>query len=150
MKHGKRIISLCCAIIAILSVLTVSAFANNHTDEGFAFWIYPPSLSLLGSRAKTDTTPVYLYITSSTSDKVWVSTVGCTESLDNFVNLTCVNGAIKNHVTCYVGTKYSVHSFIYEYGYSYASLEFESADDSIVYLAGVWSPDSVGTYTYAT
>lgn len=150
MKNGKRIISLCCAIIAILSVLAVSAFASNYTDEGFAFTVYTDVVKLLDWREKTDTTPIYLYIKTGTTSPIRVSALGAIESSDVMTDLTCVHGAYAAYVTCSVGVKYSVHSFVYECGYDLASLQFWNPYSTSNYITGVWSPDSVGTYTYAT
>lgn len=124
MKSIKRIVAVVLVVLSMMSVMAVYASAANTTDTSGSvsisgsYWVNTPY------RLKENTSASYLYITSAPSSRVRVRAMGY--SGGSYTNLTAVNGSIVSYVTCSVGVKYSVHSYIKEYGYSYAALSFQN------------------------
>ena len=151
----RRIISLL-VVVALISTFAVSAFAaepncqdTDITNISLSFTTFSAPID---SRAKTDTSPVYLHILDSgySSVSVSVQTLGTKynyPSSSNVTNLTYSNGAIVNQVHCIEGWQYSIHSLIYESNFRLASLRFRAGMTIGQTLwHAVWSPDSVGSY----
>lgn len=55
-----------------------------------------------------------------------------------------------SYVTCHNGNKYSIHSFINEDGYRWATLSFSCPNLFGETMSGEWSPDSANSYKDAT
>lgn len=154
MRKGKHFIALICTLVLIVSVMAVTASAeNNHGDTYFDFDVYGSIPCSIEPRAKTDTTSLYVNVQTGNSRSIRVQAEGVASDYSEFVNLTCVQGVLVDYVTCSIGTgyayKYNIHSWIYENGYRMADLSFISTS-GFNHITGVWSPDSVGTYNYAT
>lgn len=153
MKNKKRFVSIFLCLIAVLSAMSVTAFASNWTDSSFTNFSITDSgnnlMHFLPGRAKEDNTASYLYITNSTNryTLVWVYGGENPNSTDRLEWDMCYSpdSDVYGYVICQRGTKYSIYSDVYTQGYTYATLRFESiyGGDS---LTGVWSPDSRGTY----
>jgi len=152
MSKGKRLLAVVLAVAAIISVMAVTAFANNQDAEFTRFtlnsreWYY-----LLDAREKEDSSPVYLNLENSSVSSVRVRAYGRPVHDyvgGNSVNLTFYDGAVRSYVTCVRGTKYSISSLIYERGYPWATLGFWSTTNG-AWVTGEWSADSVGSYTVA-
>jgi len=65
-------------------------------------------------------------------------------------NCTVSGGTRVNYVTCHNGNKYSIHSFINEDGYRWATLSFSCPNLFGETMSGEWSPDSANSYKDAT
>lgn len=156
MKNSKRIISLLLVIAAILSVTTITAFAaENNNHEDIDIWPIPLSINWFTyargtAGQKKDTSPVYLHVEDGNRAAVKVSARGCDSDGNNGVNWTYSNGKVVDFVTCTIGEQYLIQSLISEKGYSYAVLWFKSTNVLGDSISGVWSPDSVGSYQYAS
>ncbi len=154
MRKGKQLIAMICILVLIVSAMAVTASAeNNHHDAFFEFDVLSNIPYGIEPRYKTDTTPLYVNVQTGSERAIYVRAEGVTSNYSKFENLTCVNGTLVDHVTCSIGIgsayKYSIHSWIYEHGYSMATLSFISTV-GYGHITGVWSPDSQGTYNYAT
>lgn len=156
MKKLKRALFLLLAISVIVSSAAFSVFASNTTDYGiYDFEVPFQSYSIpLYPREKEDATPIYLYITSAKYSYSGIATqaLAYTSRTSSYNStLTVSNGVCVQYVTCIPYVQHSIHSDIYEEGYSYASLRFFTGGiSSGEVISGVWSPDSTRTYTSAT
>ena len=157
MEKHKRFLFLILAVTTLVTAMIATASASNYTDrEIVSFHIpYYRYSTPLDPRDKEDSSPVYLYITdlSYSNYNILVQALGCTSKTGSysFENLTVSNGAMAQYVACREGVQYSIHSDIYEEGYAYASLRFQDRGESSGNtITGLWSPDSIGTYTSAT
>lgn len=150
MKTGKRILALVLTVVMMMSVLVVGASAANTSDTTITnfslswFWF-----SEINARDKQDSSPVYLYYNTGKRTTVQVKAIGCDDDHAD-QNLTLSNGTIADYVTCAKGVKYSIHTMIFEKGYSQAKLAFKSPNVFGDTITGKWSPDSQYTYTSAT
>ncbi len=146
----RKILVTVMAVIMVLGLFSSIASASNNVDEYFAFQVNANGYTTTTNvRSKTDTSPLYLlFYTIQNHNSAYVRTVAGA----NGTNLTQdPQGYMLNHVTCSVGVQYSIHSTIYESGYSTAQLAFASRNYlNSEYMTGVWSPDSVGRYVDAT
>lgn len=153
MRKRKHFIALICILALAVSAMAVTASAeNNHHDTDFAFDVLSNIPYGIEPRDKTDTTALYVNVQTGSEREIHVRAEGVTSDYF-FENLTCVQGRLVDYVTCSIGYgseyKYNIHSWIYEHGYRMASLSFISTV-GYGHVTGVWSPDSMGTYNYAT
>ena len=149
MRNTKRILALVLTVITLVSVVAVTAFASTE-DRPLSFVAKSTVYRLVDYSRKEDSSPVYLLATSGPSPLL-VKTYGCTASNPSGgENLTVARGIEVDHVTCYVGTDYSIHSDIYEEGYGYAALYIKSGSGDQGRVVGEWSPDSWLTHVDAT
>lgn len=163
MKHLKGIVSLTLALMLTVSTM-IPAMASNSGDTyitGFVvpyatyFKVYP------NARNKDDYSSMYLKITESVFYNVLVQArgIGLNEyELNGATELNTSNQTLNSslygvtYVTCSRGINYSIHNTIKESGYGYATFAFRSPSNGggRERLSGVWSPDSVGSYTDAS
>lgn len=152
MKIRKGIVSLALATAMALSVNGM-AFAANTGDQEFDFSVNAVNYNkTTEKRNKDNKTPVYLYITDlADNSSVYVRAMGVAGSTSKNLTENGTSGDLTDHVTCKMGTTYSIHSQIKEQGYGYAKLAFKSKNLTFPEnVKGKWSPDSTRTYTHAT
>lgn len=162
-NNRKHINSQRMSFMLMIAVLLVSALcatveaANTKDDDITAF-----SATVIGyhamdnsyARDKTDYSPVYLYITSSTKNSVRVRALGATTKLGSYSNYTWANGAATSYVTCSKNVPYKIHSVILEraeaagYSKAWAKLSFHSPYITTNYIYGKWSPDCTNNSSY--
>jgi len=140
--------------MVMASLLAVPASATSE-DTNFSFSVsalgYTEMNSNLYARPKDNTTPLYMCYDTGTNSSVSVQAKGCTTKAGSYVNATYANGSRVDYVTCNINTQYLISSLIKESGYSYAKLAFKSNNAVLPeIIGGEWSPDSVGSYQYAT
>ena len=71
MKYVKRALSLVLAVLVVMSVMVIPAFAANTSDEDFWYYTAPASsYNRITGRQKTDTTPVYVCVSESANNIV--------------------------------------------------------------------------------
>ena len=149
MKTRRRVLAVISAVVMILSMMTIGASAS-HIDTSFEnFDVSFFGYSELTPRDKENNTTTYLYYTTGTRTTVKVRVIGCSDNLED-TNVTYSNGQPADYVTCAKGVKYSIHNRVYEDGFTQAKLGFKSPNLFGDTITGVWSPDSLYTYTSAT
>ncbi len=150
MNQVKRILTIIAAVMIITSAMVISVIAANTTDTDFWYHVATTSsFPRITGRAKTDTSPVYVYVDQSTYSFVRVRAYGQVTSsttTTNCQNCTYHGGAIVPYVRCNRDVGYSVSSMIHEYGWTYASLGFQSAGVNSDTVTGWWSADSSQTH----
>lgn len=141
-KTFKKITASIMAVTTLaVSIVGMSANAANTTDNPINnFYVRPGTGGwerLYDNDYKSNTTPVYLYVTTSTRD-FRVQTLGVNSS--GAYNCTYSG----NSVYCEKNKEYLIHNYIKENGYLDADLQFYSTSYyNPDYLTGNWSPDSV-------
>ena len=162
MKKVKRILALLLAAAALVSLMTVIAYAANTMDSEFLIGVAGHGNYIeLPARQKENSTAVYFYTKTASgvnnlqrSNTFHVTVWGYSnETLTNSANFTIVDGRIVPYVTCRVGTKYSISTTAYHAGYPYVALKIDNGNPDITnttVVSGVWSPDSTKEYTPAT
>lgn len=93
------------------------------------------------SRAKENTTPLFIWPTEKTFDMCYVYGEGLNPTWGTWVDYT-VNG----HGAIYTTQAYSLKTNIYEYGCRSARITAWQCSQP-GYMAGWWSPDSTREYT---
>lgn len=154
---GTKIWCIVTMLIVITSFCLAPALASNTEDTKIT------SLSVTGlgyqvysaSRDKQDSSAMYLWITSLSSNSyIRVKALGTNSpsaSTTNTTNCTCSQyGDNYNYVTCYEDVDYSVHSKVYEWGYTYATYGFENPFINATSVTAWWSPDSWNVHVHAT
>lgn len=154
MKNSKRFLALVLMVVMMFSVMAIGASAAdpNIKDTSFSFTVTGSAYTSTTVRAKNDTSTVYLFLNdSSTYIHCYAQACGSTTYTSGLYNKTLVNAERVTNVVCRRGVQYSIHSDIYEEGYRYAALRFKQlVTPNSGTVAGVWSPDSSGSYTDAT
>ena len=153
-KARKKIASFLVATALLCPMCVASVSAANTTDTAWSMTSSTTDFKFLGaSRTKTNSSAVYFkMITSVTSNKVDVKVLG-TDSQpvtgwSQLHNCTVKNGIARNYAKYTKGVNYSLHSTVYESGYTYVTLAMTTAKDEKI--AGVWSADSANTWNEAT
>ena len=123
-----------------------AAYAANTSDTEYEFYI-TATYRRTEAREKTNTTKVYTCYDQGPAQlafQVWASNGGSS---------TGTNATTGKRQTAYVrkGVQSSITNKVKEWGYSYAYLKVNSADESGVGSTahGVWSPDSTQVYNVA-
>lgn len=151
MKYMKRALSLVLAVLVVMSVMVIPAFAANTSDVDFWYYNAPTSsYNRITGRQKTDTTAVYVCVSESANNIVRTRAYGQNSAGTSYQNCTLSNGSIVDYVYCYEDVDHSIRTMINEYGWGYASLGFRSTSSAADTVSGWWSPDSSRTYTIAT
>lgn len=147
----KRAIGIAFLVICT-AVMGVCGFARDATDSYFYnFAIVPRKTTILNQpyRAKDTSTSVYLYLTGAENnrfDSVYVRVYG---TGDNDCTLTA-NGK-SGKVTCNLYTEYEIYNNVYEKGYRFANIGFESKNYlESQKITGRWSPDCIGNFPVAS
>lgn len=129
-------------LLCLFSGLSTLSWASNSTDT--TFWVNnatPYSYYAVPERAKTDTSPVYVYVIElANNGTLWVQGQRKTPG-GSWIG----NNVESNFADMYRGGHYSLHTLIYENGGRVARLLLYSTKSG--YIEGKWSPDSVGSYT---
>ena len=143
-------------LLIALSIVatTVPTFANS-SDTMCSIDVTTAFTKKTQVRLKDSNSGCYLNIQTAPTTYSYVQAQGCVGGNTNStrVNQTYVLGktGIPLYVTCRVNVNYNIHNLIYENGYKYAALDFQTTQPGrLVY---VWSPDiaSGGSlYTNAT
>ena len=126
---------------------SVDTYIEDFSVSNGSFSVYPDA------REKSDSSAMYLYITSlSSSTYVRVQARGMDypdwtyydATLSNTSNETCrADGTSVYYVVCYGGIDYSVHSYIFEHGFEGATFAFQTPYGGMtINVDAVWSPDS--------
>ena len=136
----KKLVAMCMAAMMALGA-TAPAYAANTSDTEYEFYI-TATYKRTEAREKTNTTKVYTCYDQGPSQlafQVWGS---------NGRSSTGTNATTGSKVYINRGVKTSITNMVKEWGYSYAYLRVNSADESGVGLVahGVWSPDSTRNY----
>ena len=137
-------ISLALALGVIASgVSTIPAYAANIKDKEFNFRVGYDSTTQAGEtteRAKEDSSSVY--IKPSNYRDLCIKTFGYRNG--------SWNNDTKNGYAIVTKGEWLIHNYIYERGSRSAKLNITTATPGTSGIAtGVWSPDSVGSYTVA-
>ncbi len=151
----KRFTGLVLAV-GIVGACILGVQASNYTNSTLTSFEISSSVftPLPYARNKTDDSSLYLNITDMNYTYALVQARGANVAygitLSNTTNETysLTKGSCE-YVTCWKNHEYSVHSLIYEDNYSYATLAFHAGYAANDHVTGVWSPDSIGTYTDA-
>ncbi len=148
--HKHRILTFF-VVILLVTFIIPTAFAANTKDSEFTSPISGTLVRYIDrSRAKQDSTPVYLCVNHFANDEfIWVRAVGShdTSAPLRGDSLTLSHGINVDRVVCRVGINYSIHTEIYEKGFEYANLGFTRFYNSgSTTFSGTWSPDSYGSY----
>lgn len=105
---------------------------------------------VLTPRTKDDSSAVYFYYRDGKRDHIRARALGGSAQNGSMNNCTVSGGTRVNYVTCHNGNKYSIHSFINEDGYRWATLSFSCPNLFGETMSGEWSPDSANSYKDAT
>ncbi|HBT65680.1 MAG TPA: hypothetical protein DEB10_13570 [Ruminococcaceae bacterium] len=140
MKIKKMAIVLS-AIMALSTLGGLSTSANNSTDTVYSFttistgWIY-----FTETRAKEDASGSYAYYVQ-----------GATQPNGTYFSIWSggTNYTRNETATLYVGQKRRIAQFVYENGKRNCYLGVSPRDYNSSKIAGLWSPDSVGSDPYA-
>lgn len=139
----KKLVAMCMAAMMALGA-AAPAYAANTSDTEYEFYI-TATYQRTAARKKTDTTKVYTCYDQGPAQlafQAWASNGGSS---------TGTNATTGDRKTAYVrrGVQSSITNKVKEWGYSYAYLKVNSADESGVGSTahGVWSPDSSRVYT---
>lgn len=151
MSKRRRIYALILTIIALMSVMVVTASAANTTDVTETRTVYGSFQTASTYRDKTNSTAVYLKIKNCEDDHLYVRVWGCNSNGTRIDNLTMAGSVVEN-VVCRTGVNYSVHNKVYESNYRVVRLTFQRLDPAAsgVSTTYVWSADSSGSYNSAT
>lgn len=151
MKNTKRILAIALTIVTLVAVMAVGASAANTTNKNFRAAADGKTFTYITAERKEDSSTVFLYLNDVPNTHIYVQACGCNSSGSGRKNLTLVNGAVVTSVVCRERLDYSIHTDIYEFDYSYATLGFKLLiPDTTGVADGYWSPDSSGTYFEAT
>lgn len=157
-------------LVLMLSIMVTTAFAAEtvvpYTSDDHYFFKEAPisySFAQTDTASKDNSTPAWLRIDSMTNETmVRVRIVGskrvnhaCSTSEYNFGEgySTCsyctrctTKGSWVPYVRCVKGTNYAISSIVYEAGYPYSSIGFQSTSlANTQEVSGFWSADSTGT-----
>lgn len=139
----KKLVAMCMAAMMAFGA-AAPAYAANTSDTEYEFYI-TATYRRTEAREKTNTTKVYTCYDQGPAQlafQVWASNGGSS---------TGTNATTGKRQTAYVrkGVQSSITNKVKEWGYSYAYLKVNSADESGVGSTahGVWSPDSSRVYT---
>jgi hypothetical protein len=132
---------------------TITPYTNN-TNIPMAFQV-SSSYQYTKTAAKEDTSPVYVYYSTGTYSAIRVTAYGLMtqDNKDRVTYTELSDRSTVSFVYVPINQHTKVHTGIYEGGKKYAVLGIRSMSYSTTdYIAGVWSPDSVGyaNYTSAT
>ena len=138
----KKFLAFCMAV-TMVSSMAIPVNAANTGDTEYWFKI-TAAYQKTEAREKTNTTKVYTYYTEGPAKlafQTWASV--------NDNNNSGTNATVGGTVYLRKGVRYSITNKIKEWGYSYAYLRVNSADESGLGMSayGVWSPDSSRNYT---
>lgn len=149
MKRSLRffaVIIMAVALFTSMATYAYAGFANRDINDyvgGFSF------STISGVGVKSDTSPLYVRMNTNYAVSGYrIRAMGCTVNKTDLTNWTYANGKLVDYVTCNMNTEYSIQSLIKENGDDCATLAICGLGGSST-ATGVWSPDSVGTYTYA-
>lgn len=151
----KKVRNIAFALLSIVIICTFSATpalaaGSNNEDVYFNDPCYGVTFNNLAWRKKTDTTPMYLYISSTgvRSDHVFVQAAGTNDVNTTYPNnCSYANGTVVDQVICRKGIDYGVHNVVHENNYTYGCLRFRCFQRSEQgTISGVWSVDSTGSY----
>ena len=133
----KKIITLIMAFL-VCAAMAVPAFASTSDTRitGFSVNVYSSA--------------VYFYYRDGKRDHIRARALGGSAQNGSMNNCTVSGGTRVNYVTCHNGNKYSIHSFINEDGYRWATLSFSCPNLFGETMSGEWSPDSANSYKDAT
>lgn len=150
MRRTRHTLALLLAVIAIMSVMAVSAFASTANSED-SRRVTGSAYTYSAARDKENSTAVYLKITSSADDHLFVRVYGC-DANGNIKYNSTMAGANVDNVVCRKNVDYSVHNSVYEDNCCMAKLGFRRLDPAASYITVgyKWSPDSSKTYNHAT
>ncbi|WP_077615493.1 hypothetical protein [Caenibacillus caldisaponilyticus] len=143
MKFGKKVYLFVLAIAVLLSIGTITAFANNYSDTNFSFTFAPQSSAPVytQARAKTDHSSSYMKLKSlSRSDGAYYASV-VRKDHTNFS---------KTWTYRFDRTDLNVGRYLLNYAYEDDGETFvrikatRAVSPNIGFTAsGVWSPDSI-------
>lgn len=150
MRKTRSTLALFLAVIAIISVMSVTVFANT-TDSEDSRRVTGSAYTYGAARDKDNNSAVYLKITSSADDHLFVRVYGCDANGNVKYNSTMA-GANVDNVVCRRGVNYSVHNSVKEDSCRMAKLAFRRLDPAASYITVgyKWSPDSSKIYNHAT
>lgn len=147
-KSAKSIITALLLLVMLISALSVSALATSNPNTEDA-WFYASedaySVYTTEGREKYNDTPVYCYPTQSPNGYLYVQVGGSNYKNSGYNNVTTGT----NYVRLTAGTKYVIHSYVNETGYTYARLKMYSQRTGA--FSGWWSSDTTrGNIPYYT
>lgn len=153
MMKKKLVALLMAGTMAMTLPIGGSVKAANTTDTPIDFSISALNFNqTTDAREKTNTTPVYLYLTyMEDNSTVQVRALGVAGTKSENLTNKGLTGKHIDAVTCRVNVQYSIHNYIKESAYGKAKLAFKSNNAIFAEkIKGVWSPDSTKSYTHAS
>lgn len=148
MKRSLRKLAGVLAVVLLLSVTTIYAFASTNQTY-FSQYISSGFTTLNSVRYKSDYSDVFIEINAnSATDRYQVRTMGCNSDGGSAINCTRYNGQAVSYVTCRTGVSYSIESVVKERGGGYAVLNMASLGSGVT-TSGYWAPDTAQSFTPA-
>ena len=137
MKKTRWLMTALVFSIIAIGIIQV-AYASNHSDTDFELSVGWDRCDYSDFRAKTDSSPVYILITDGPGI-TWIWVVNT-----SYVHQNSGSGLAQVPPNA----PRLIHTNVYENGYGSCAIgsEYNPIFDDV---KGVWSPDSIGSYTYA-
>lgn len=147
MRKKGKVLNLICGVLVFITCFSIAcnhANANNNSDSPWSYTlsVQDSSYHFVQQRKKEDDTYVYVRWSDKTGTlkalnlKVYGDGVDCG---------TQNKGVSHTYYISHTG-RYSLVNYVFENGCSMCKVGFKSNDGYGV-AQGVWSPDSIGTYT---
>lgn len=136
---NKIIAGVFAAMVGIISMQGVTAYANNHDDAWFDFGFEYGNTCETEVREKQDTSSVYINCTENEGDDCGFNAYayGCDDGDREGSECKSVRYSI------YYGTVRKMINSIKEDGKDYAYIKGDLKEYNAVYYGGLWSPDSI-------
>lgn len=150
-KYLKKVILAGMALMIALMTMIVPASAANNGDTYFSLNVKTSSNDYTGAREKQDASGTYVYYKNpenGLSGPVKFRVMG--SNSQSSPALLATNYTRNGYGTISKGQERFIWQNVYENGKKYAFLSTPkvASGDPIGTATGLWSPDSVGSYTY--
>lgn len=150
-KYLKKVLLVGMALMIALMTMIVPASAANNGDTDFSLKVRTTLNDYTGAREKQDDSGTYVYYKSGTNGltgAVKFRVMG--SDSQSTPSLLATNYTRNSYGTISVGQKRLISQYVYENNKTYAFLSTPkvASGDPTGTATGVWSPDSVGSYTY--
>ena len=150
-KYLKKVILVGMALMIALMTMIVPASAANNGDTDFSLNVKTSSNDYTGAREKQDDSGTYVYYkynTTGLTGAVKFRVMG--SNSQSSPALLAINYTRNGYGTISKGQERLISQYVYENGKKYAFLSTPkvASGDPTGTATGVWSPDSVGSYTY--
>jgi hypothetical protein len=151
MKRNVRKIAVIVLVVALISALTMAAYASAYqivfrTNVSFG------SFSKIDeSRIKGNSTPMTIQINRNDIVNYYhARAIACDYYSNNEINVTMHNGQLVDHVSIYGGTTvYGIANDAFNSGPGYAVISLKTNGPSAT-VSGYWAPDAAQEFAFAT